>query len=176
MPRPVSAAGRACPTPTIRSVVFLGLLLSRKSMPILPPPRRIVIMGAAGRDFHNFNMVYRDDPATRVVAFTATQIPGIAERRYPAELAGPLYPQGIPIVAEAELPALLGREGIGQVIFAYRDIEQSRAMHAARRGGAAPRAPFWRPHAARWKSARNTSRISRWAMWCMRAWTMRASW
>ncbi|MBI5750750.1 MAG: GTPase [Hydrogenophilales bacterium] len=100
-------------------------------MPTLLPPRRIVIMGAAGRDFHNFNVVYRDDPATRVAAFTATQIPGIAERRYPAELAGPLYPQGIPIVAEAELPALLGCECIDQVIFAYSDIEHSRVMHAA---------------------------------------------
>lgn len=100
-------------------------------MPNHPPPRRIVIMGAAGRDFHNFNVAYRDDPATCVVAFTATQIPGIAERRYPAELAGPLYPQGIPIVEEAELPALLGCECIDQVIFAYSDIEHSRVMHAA---------------------------------------------
>ncbi|MEK6664667.1 MAG: cyclic 2,3-diphosphoglycerate synthase [Pseudomonadota bacterium] len=100
-------------------------------MSILPPPRRIVIMGAAGRDFHNFNAVYRDDPTTRVVAFTATQIPGIAARRYPAELAGPLYPQGIPIVEEAELPALLGCDCIDQVIFAYSDIEHSRVMHAA---------------------------------------------
>ncbi|MBT9612201.1 MAG: tetraacyldisaccharide 4'-kinase [Burkholderiales bacterium] len=100
-------------------------------MPTPPLPRRIVIMGAAGRDFHNFNVVYRDDPATRVIAFTATQIPGIAERRYPAELAGPLYPQGIPIVEEAELPALLGCECIDQVIFAYSDIEHSRVMHTA---------------------------------------------
>ena len=65
---------------------------------------RILILGAAGRDFHNFNTVYRDDPSARVVAFTATQIPGISGRRYPAVLAGPLYPQGIPIVAEEELP------------------------------------------------------------------------
>ncbi|MDP1680275.1 MAG: cyclic 2,3-diphosphoglycerate synthase [Burkholderiales bacterium] len=100
-------------------------------MPNHPPPRRIVIMGAAGRDFHNFNVVYRDDSATCVVAFTATQIPGIAARRYPAELAGPLYPQGIPIVEEAELPALLGCECIDQVIFAYSDIEHSRVMHTA---------------------------------------------
>ena len=60
---------------------------------------RIVIMGAAGRDFHDFNVVYRHDPGTEVVAFTATQIPGIAGRRYPAELAGPMYEDGIPIVA-----------------------------------------------------------------------------
>ena len=76
---------------------------------------RVVIMGAAGRDFHDFNVVYRDDPTSDVVAFTATQIPGIAGRVYPAELAGPLYPQGIPIVAEAELerahPRREGRHG-----------------------------------------------------------------
>ena len=64
-------------------------------------PRRVVIMGAAGRDFHNFNVVYRDDPSVKVVAFTATQIPGIADRRYPPELAGPLYDDGIPIRPEA---------------------------------------------------------------------------
>ena len=63
----------------------------------------IVICGAAGRDFHNFNVVYRDDPAVRVVAFTAAQIPGIAGRHYPPSLSGPLYPDGIPIVAEEEL-------------------------------------------------------------------------
>ena len=65
--------------------------------------RRIVIMGAAGRDFHNFNVVYRDDPSVQVVAFTATQIPEIAGRRYPAELAGKHYPGGIPILDETEL-------------------------------------------------------------------------
>ena len=63
---------------------------------------RIVILGAAGRDFHDFNVVYRDDPAVQVVAFTATQIPGIAGRRYPASLAGPRYPDGIPIEDESE--------------------------------------------------------------------------
>ena len=62
---------------------------------------RTIILGAAGRDFHNFNMVYRDDPATEVVAFTGAQIPGISGRRYPASLAGPLYPHGIPIEDEA---------------------------------------------------------------------------
>jgi predicted GTPase len=74
--------------------------------------RRIVIMGAAGRDFHNFNVVYRDDPGCKVVSFTATQIPGIAGRRYPPELAGPLYPDGIPIVPESELDELVRREAI----------------------------------------------------------------
>ena len=68
--------------------------------------RRVIIVGAAGRDFHNFNMVYRDDPAVQVVAFTATQIPGIAGRRYPALLAGSLYPDGIPIADEAEFDRL----------------------------------------------------------------------
>jgi predicted GTPase len=65
--------------------------------------RRVVILGAAGRDFHDFNVVYRDDPCVTVVAFTATQIPGIAGRRYPAALAGPRYPDGIPIVEESTL-------------------------------------------------------------------------
>jgi predicted GTPase len=65
--------------------------------------KRILIMGAAARDFHNFNVVYRDDPDCEVVAFTAAQIPGNAGRRYPPALAGPLYPQGIAIVPEAEL-------------------------------------------------------------------------
>ena len=64
--------------------------------------KRVVIMGAAGRDFHNFNLVYRGDPAHEVVAFTAAQIPGIGARRYPAALAGPLYPEGVPITAEDE--------------------------------------------------------------------------
>ena len=68
--------------------------------------RRLVILGAAGRDFHNFNVAYRGDPAVEVVAFTAAQIPGIAGRRYPAALAGALYPQGIPIVDESEFDAL----------------------------------------------------------------------
>jgi len=67
---------------------------------------RVVILGAAGRDFHNFNVVYRDDPATTVVAFTATQIPGIAGRRFPASIAGPRYPGGIPIEAESALEVI----------------------------------------------------------------------
>ena len=70
---------------------------------------RVLILGAAGRDFHNFNVVYRDDPAVTVVAFTATQIPGIAGRRYPAALAGPRYPSGIPIEDESEIETLCRR-------------------------------------------------------------------
>ena len=101
---------------------------------------RVVIMGAAGRDFHDFNVAYRNDPGTEVVAFTAaTQIPGIAGRRYPAELAGPLYPDGIQIVAESELERLLATERIDLVVFAYSDVTHEHVMHTASRalaGGA----------------------------------------
>ena len=88
-------------------------------------------MGAAGRDFHNFNVVYRGDPRHEVVAFTAAQIPGIADRRYPAELAGPGYPQGIPIVDESGLAALIADKGIDEVVFAYSDIAHAEVMHRA---------------------------------------------
>jgi predicted GTPase len=107
-----------------------------------PPPvrdarRRIVIVGAAGRDFHNFNVVYRDEPKDNVIAFTAAQIPGIAGRRYPPGLAGALYPAGIPIVDEAELDALCGRERIDEVVFAYSDVPHEHVMHLASRALAA---------------------------------------
>jgi predicted GTPase len=92
---------------------------------------RVVIMGAAGRDFHNFNLVYRDDAGSEVVAFTAAQIPGIAGRRYPPELAGPLYPSGIPILEEAELPRLLREARVDQVVFAYSDVAHVEVMHRA---------------------------------------------
>jgi predicted GTPase len=92
---------------------------------------RVVIMGAAGRDFHNFNMVYRDDPGTEVVAFTATQIPEIAGRRYPPSLAGPHHPEGIPILPEDDLEDLLRRERIDQVVFAYSDVDHALVMHKA---------------------------------------------
>jgi len=94
---------------------------------------RVVILGAAGRDFHNFNVVYRDDPAVEVVAFTAAQIPGIAGRRYPAALAGKRYPQGIPIVAEADLEAVCRDKGVEQVVFAYSDVPHTHVMHLASR-------------------------------------------
>ena len=101
---------------------------------------RVVIMGAAGRDFHDFNVVYRNDPSVEVVAFTAaTQIPGIAGRRYPTELAGQLYPDGIQIVAESELERLLATERIDVVVFAYSDVAHEHVMHTASRvlaGGA----------------------------------------
>ncbi len=94
-------------------------------------PRRIVIMGAAGRDFHNFNVVYRADPASEVVAFTAAQIPGIVDRRYPASLAGPRYPDGIPIRDERDLAEICTTEAIDEVVFAYSDVEHAQVMHKA---------------------------------------------
>lgn len=95
--------------------------------------RRVVIMGAAGRDFHDFNVVYRDDPDTHVVAFTAAQIPGIADRRYPPELAGPGYLDGIPIRPEAELEQIIRSEDVDTVVFAYSDVSHETVMHAASR-------------------------------------------
>lgn len=92
---------------------------------------RTVIMGAAGRDFHNFNVVYRDDPRSEVVAFTASQIPQIAGRTYPASLAGPLYPNGVPIRDEADLAELLEAKSVEQVIFAYSDVKHSHVMRCA---------------------------------------------
>ena len=94
-------------------------------------PRRVVILGAAGRDFHNFNTVFRDSPDDVVVAFTATQIPNISGRAYPAALAGPRYPHGIPIVAEAELSALIERERVDVAVFAYSDVPHVQVMHVA---------------------------------------------
>jgi len=93
--------------------------------------KRIVIMGAAGRDFHNFNVAFRDDPTTEVVAFTAAQIPGIGDRRYPAELAGSRYPNGIPIISETHLAELVANERIDQVVFAYSDVTHLHVMHQA---------------------------------------------
>lgn len=98
---------------------------------------RVVILGAAGRDFHDFNVVYRDDPSVRVVAFTATQIPGIAGRRYPPALAGPRYPDGIPIEAESELEALCRREAVTRVVFAYSDVSHAHVMRLGSRALAA---------------------------------------
>ncbi len=92
---------------------------------------RIIIMGAAGRDFHNFNVLYRGNPDFEVVAFTATQIPNIAGRKYPAELAGELYPDGIPIYEEKELSALIQKYAIQQVVFSYSDVSHENVMHLA---------------------------------------------
>ena len=93
--------------------------------------RRLILMGAAGRDFHNFNMAYRNNPHFEVKAFTATQIPFIEERLYPPELAGPLYPEGIPIHAEERLPDLISRYGVNEVVFAYSDVPHEHVMHKA---------------------------------------------
>ncbi len=82
----------------------------------------VLIMGAAGRDFHNFNVVYRDNPLYNVAAFTATQIPNIEGRKYPASLAGKLYPKGIPIYPESELTSLIKKYNINQVVFSYSDV------------------------------------------------------
>lgn len=98
---------------------------------------RIVIVGAAGRDFHDFNVVYREDPAIEVVAFTAAQIPGIADRVYPASLAGPLYPDGIPIRPESDLDTLCRDEAVDRVVFAYSDVTHAHVMHIASRALAA---------------------------------------
>lgn len=92
---------------------------------------RIVIMGAAGRDFHNFQVCYRDDPSIEVVAFTATQIPGIENRTFPPELAGPLYPRGIAILPEEKLAEAVQNHGVRQVVFAYSDISHTEVMHKA---------------------------------------------
>jgi len=93
--------------------------------------RRVIIMGAAGRDFHNFNVYFRDNEEYQVVAFTATQIPNISGRRYPAELAGERYPQGIPIEPEERLPELIKEQKVDQVVFAYSDVPHQYVMERA---------------------------------------------
>jgi predicted GTPase len=95
--------------------------------------RRVLIMGAAGRDFHNFNVVYRDSADHEVVAFTATQIPFIEERSYPAVLAGPRYPDGIPIYPEKELDRLIQDLAVDEVVFGYSDVSHQYVMHTASR-------------------------------------------
>src|SRR5919109_2429835 len=98
---------------------------------------RVLIAGAAGRDFHNFNLVYRDRADAEVVGFTATQIPNIEGRVYPAELAGELYPDGIPICPEAELEQLVARHAVHEVVFAYSDVTHEHVMHLGSRALAA---------------------------------------
>ncbi len=92
---------------------------------------KVIIMGAGGRDFHNFNMVYRSDPLSEVVAFTAAQIPFIERRTYPPGLAGPNYPSGIPIYPENELASLIASHGANRVVFAYSDVSHENLMHSA---------------------------------------------
>lgn len=91
----------------------------------------IIIMGAAGRDFHNFNLVFRNNPEYKVIAFTATQIPDIDGRCYPASLAGDGYPEGIPIISEDRLPALIRKHHVRTVVFSYSDISHETVMHRA---------------------------------------------
>jgi len=93
--------------------------------------RRVIILGAAGRDFHNFNTFFRNNPDYEVVAFTATQIPDIAGRVYPAELAGPLYPNGIPIEEEAKLPELVKKYNADEIVLAYSDLPHQYVMERA---------------------------------------------
>ena len=92
---------------------------------------KVIIMGAAGRDFHNFNVHFRDNDSYEVVAFTATQIPGIETRNYPPELAGKKYPQGIPIYPEEKLSELIEKFGVDDVVFAYSDVSHEYVMHQA---------------------------------------------
>ena len=104
--------------------------------------RRVVILGAAGRDFHNFNVFFRDNEDYQVVAFTATQIPGIEGRRYPAELAGRLYPEGIPIEPEGRLEEIIREKGVEIAVFSYSDVSHQHVMERAARAQAAG-ADFW---------------------------------
>ena len=94
-------------------------------------PRRVVIMGAAGRDFHNFNVIFRGRTDAKVLAFTAAQIPDIAGRTYPPALAGPGYPKGIPILPEAELAEFVRKEKVDEVMLAYSDLPNTEVMHKA---------------------------------------------
>ncbi|MHC4079383.1 MAG: GTPase [Planctomycetota bacterium] len=98
---------------------------------------RILILGAAGRDFHDYLVLYRDDPDVEVVAFTATQIPYIEDRRFPAEFAGPRYPDGIPIVSQDRLEEVIAAEGVQQAVFAYSDVSNDYVAHLAARVNAA---------------------------------------
>ena len=102
-----------------------------------PGVRRILILGAAGRDFHNFNVGFREDASSRVVAFTAAQIPNIDGRRYPPQLAGLLYPEGIPIHPESDMERLIREQRIDEAIFAYSDVSHEHVMHLAARAFAA---------------------------------------
>ncbi len=95
------------------------------------PRTRVVIMGAAGRDFHNFNTVFRKSRRHEVIAFTAAQIPNIDGRKYPAQLAGPLYPKGIPILPEQELPRLISKHKVREVVFSYSDVSNQYVMERA---------------------------------------------
>jgi predicted GTPase len=115
-----------------------GVAMSnRERSTALPARRRLLVLGAAGRDFHDFLTLWRDDPRVEVVAFTAAQISGIAGRWLPAALAGPLYPQGIPIEPEDALEKLCAERAVDEVVFAYSDVPHAHVMHLASRALAA---------------------------------------
>ena len=99
-------------------------------------PKKVLILGAAGRDFHNFNMFFRGNPDYKVIGFTATQIPNISDRKYPQELAGKLYPSGIPIFDETNMESLIDRYNIDEVYFSYSDVSHDHVMHLASRAQA----------------------------------------
>lgn len=99
----------------------------------MKPRERVLILGAAGRDFHIFNLCFRDDPGCEVIGFTAAQIPGIESRRYPTSLSGELYPEGIPIFPEKDLEELIRKQDVGQVVLAYSDLSHNDVMHLASR-------------------------------------------
>jgi predicted GTPase len=107
-------------------------------------PKRVLILGAAGRDFHTFNVLFREDPDYEVVAFTATQIPNIDGRRYPPELSGPRYPQGIPIEPEERMAELIREKNVDIVVFAYSDVTHERVMRLGSEVHAAG-ADYWLP-------------------------------
>jgi predicted GTPase len=122
--------GRASSSPSFFQSLLEKILNHKENIDNMTPIRTI-IMGAAGRDFHNFNTFFRNNPAYEVVAFTATQIPDIAGRTYPAELAGPGYPKGIPIYVESDLVKLIHELKADEVVFAYSDVPHEYVMHKA---------------------------------------------
>ncbi len=120
-----------------------------------PQRRKIVICGAGGRDFQDFNRCFRDDPMVEVVAFTATQIPGIDDRRYPPELAGPHHRAGIPIRPERELAEIVASAGVEEVVFSYSDVSHDHVMHLASQALAAGASfRLLAPHQTMWPSDR----------------------
>src|SRR5579864_846040 len=119
-----------------------GCVQERSDLECAMKTKQVLILGAAGRDFHNFNVIFRGNPEFHVVGFTATQIPGIAGRRYPSELAGPSYPAGIPIFEEQDLEKLIAEHEVEAAVFSYSDISHQNLMHLASRVVAAG-ADFW---------------------------------
>ncbi|MFN8224874.1 MAG: cyclic 2,3-diphosphoglycerate synthase [Gaiellales bacterium] len=137
--------------------------------------KTVVIMGAGGRDFHDFNVVYRGDPNVRVAAFTAAQIPGIDDRVYPASLAGPLYPAGIPIRPESELEDVIHTEGVDEVVLAYSDLAHADVMHKASRAMAAGASfTLLGPHATMLKSRKPVVAVTAVRTGCGKSQTSRA--